>query len=136
MHMPAETTRHAVVGECAAAPSPRLACALSLLQEKWTLFILHALMSGPLGFNETGRTVGPVNTTTLSQRLSRLEHAGLVRKTIHSTMPPRTSYELTEAGRAFRPVLAAIAQWSEQHMPEPPPDCATAASADPDGSAR
>ena len=113
-------------GDCSAAPSPRLAHALGLLQEKWTLFIVHALLSGPTGFNETGRKAGPVNTTTLAQRLARLEQAGLVRKTVHSTMPPRTSYELTEAGLGLRPVLASIAQWSERYMPEPPSGCPSA----------
>jgi DNA-binding HxlR family transcriptional regulator len=98
--------------------------ALGLLQEKWTLFIVAALLQGPTGFNEMGRNAGRVNSTTLAQRLVHLENAGLVRKTVHSTMPPRTSYELTEAGCALRPVIEAIAVWSERHMPDWPTECA------------
>ena len=41
----------------------------------------------------------------------------MLTKTIHSTMPPRTSYALTEAGQALRPVLDAVAAWSAAHLP-------------------
>ncbi len=89
-----------------------------ILQEKWTLLIVHKLLRGPVGFNELCRKAEGVNATTMSQRLASLEEAGLVEKTIHSTMPPRTSYVLTDAGRALAPVLTAIEQWSQEHMPD------------------
>ena len=59
----------------------------------------------------------------LTQRLTLLEQTGILVKTIHSTMPPRTSYELTEAGLALRPVLESIVAWSGNylsHLKEPP----------------
>jgi DNA-binding HxlR family transcriptional regulator len=93
----------------------RLNAAFGLLQDKWVLSIVYALMRGPIGFNEVGRGAGSVNAATLAQRLSRLEAAGLVKKTVHSTMPPRTSYELTEAGSALRPVIEALAKWSDRY---------------------
>ena len=55
--------------------------------------IVYVLLRGPNGFNEVSRSAGEVNASTLVQRLLRLEEAGLVRKTVQSTMPPRTSYE-------------------------------------------
>ncbi len=88
-----------------------------LLQEKWVMMIVYRLMSGPISFNELMRR-GNVNTTTLTQRLNLLEQTGILVKTIHSPMPPRTSYALTEAGLALKPVLEAIAAWSEKHLPE------------------
>ena len=105
---------------CGALPqlTPKLVHAFNLLQEKWALFIVYALLNGPIGFNEMSRAAGRVNSTTLTQRLVLLEQAGLVRKEVHSTMPPRTSYELTEAGRALQPVVEAIAAWSERYMPD------------------
>jgi DNA-binding HxlR family transcriptional regulator len=87
-----------------------------LLQEKWTLLVVHRLMHGPVGFNELCRQADGVNATTMSQRLATLEEAGLVTKTVHSTMPPRTSYELTDAGRALSPVLEAIEAWSDKYL--------------------
>jgi DNA-binding HxlR family transcriptional regulator len=72
-------------------------------------------MKGPIGFNEVGRGAGSINASTLAQRLTRLEKAGLVKKTVQSTMPPRTSYELTEAGCALRPVIEALKKWSDRY---------------------
>jgi DNA-binding HxlR family transcriptional regulator len=91
---------------------------LSLLHEKWVLFIVDALLDGPIGFNEMTRRAA-INTTTLSQRLDLLEQHGIVTRTVHSTIPPRTSYELTERGRALRGVLEAIARWTEAYPHDP-----------------
>lgn len=90
-----------------------------LLQEKWVLMIVFSLRDGPIGFSELMRR-GGINTTTLTQRLHLLEQAGLLAKTIHSTMPPRTSYELTGAGRALKPVFDAITEWSAKYLPALP----------------
>ncbi len=89
---------------------------VALVQEKWTLLIIAHLMAEPCGFNELARKAQGVSATTLSQRLSVLEEAGLVKKTVHSTMPPRTSYELTEAGHGLQPALEAIESWSEKYL--------------------
>ncbi|HZU76444.1 MAG TPA: helix-turn-helix domain-containing protein, partial [Dehalococcoidia bacterium] len=50
--------------------------AIQLLQEKWTLHIVRALLDGPLGFNELGRRCGGCNPATLKLRLDRLESIG------------------------------------------------------------
>jgi DNA-binding HxlR family transcriptional regulator len=109
-------------------PSPNFLAAIMLLQEKWTMPIVLSLLQNPLGFNETARRAGPVNATTLAQRLGQLERAGVLVKTVHSTMPPRTSYALTEAGRALAPVLDAIATWAEQYPLQPAPACEAGAA--------
>jgi len=61
------------------------------------------------------RNAGDVNSTTLAQRLARLEKAHMVKKTVQSTMPPKTSYELTDSGRALKPVIEAIETWAEKY---------------------
>jgi DNA-binding HxlR family transcriptional regulator len=91
---------------------------IDLLQEKWVLHIVRSLLEGPHGFNELARAVGGANTTTLSQRLEHLERLGVVHKTVESTMPPRTRYELTRAGRELDAVIAAIDCWGRAHMQE------------------
>lgn len=90
---------------------------IQLLQEKWVLHIVRALLEGPHGFNDLARAVGGVNTTTLSARLEHLERVGVVIKTIESTMPPRTRYELSESGRALHQVVDAIDAWARAYMP-------------------
>jgi DNA-binding HxlR family transcriptional regulator len=99
------------------ALEPGLVRAVHLLQEKWMLLIVHRLLAGPVGFNALCREADGVNATTMAQRLSQLEAAGLAVKTVHSTMPPRTSYELTAAGRELQPVLDAIEAWGRNHLP-------------------
>lgn len=96
--------------------------AINVLQEKWTLHIVHTLLDGPRGFNELSRAVGGCNPATLTQRLERLEGLGIVSKTIHSTMPPRTSYALTEAGQALHEVIEAIDTWGRRYLPRPAVD--------------
>ena len=96
-------------------PSRHLTAGVNLLQEKWVLLIVHVLMAGPVGFNDMARNAGDVNSTTLAQRLALLEKAHLVKKTVQSVMPPKTSYELTESGRALKPVIEAIETWAEKH---------------------
>lgn len=89
---------------------------IDLLQEKWVLHIVRALLDGPRGFNDLGRAVGGVNTTTLAARLERLEREGVVLKTVESTMPPRSRYELTEGGVALQGVIDAIDRWARTHL--------------------
>ena len=90
--------------------------AIQLLQEKWTLHIIRALLDKPLGFNELGRAAGGCNPATLAQRLDRLEELGLVTRTVESVMPPRTSYRLTEAGVELESVIKAIDCWGRRHI--------------------
>lgn len=80
------------------------------------LHMVRSLLEGPHGFNELGRAVGGANTTTLSHRLDRLVSLGIVDKTVESTMPPRTRYELSRAGRELETVIAAIDHWGRNHM--------------------
>lgn len=113
--MPSPDEEVADHGSCGSAALIR---GVLILQEKWTLLIIHQLLRGPVGFNGLCRKAEGVNATTMSQRLASLEEVGLVEKTIHSTMPPRTSYALTDAGRALAPVLSAIEMWSRENLPD------------------
>jgi DNA-binding HxlR family transcriptional regulator len=83
-----------------------------LLQERWVLFIVHALLVEPLGFNELSRRATGVSAATMTQRLDLLEKRGLLSKRVLSTMPPRTEYRLTQRGAALRPVMEAIEAWA------------------------
>jgi|HubBroStandDraft_2_1064218.scaffolds.fasta_scaffold992391_1 DNA-binding HxlR family transcriptional regulator len=90
--------------------------AIQVLQEKWTMHIVRALLDGPLGFNELGRAVGGCNPATLKVRLDHLEELGIVTRTVHSQMPPRTSYELAAAGVDLQRVIDEIDGWGRKHL--------------------
>lgn len=102
----------------ASAPLKRCAAgsAIEILQEKWVLHIVHALLDGPMGFNELGREVGGCNPTTLTQRLARLEELGVVEKE-SNTLPLRCAYSLTPAGHDLERVIVAIRGWALAHLP-------------------
>ena len=77
--------------------------------------IRSLLTNGELGFNDLRRAVG-ANPATLSERLDYLEQLGVIRKTVHSVMPPKTSYALTEAGVGLQQVIDAITRWGQTHL--------------------
>jgi DNA-binding HxlR family transcriptional regulator len=85
--------------------------AIQILQEKWVLHIVRALLDGPRGFNDLGRDVGGCNPTTLTQRLNRLESLQLVSREAQSTR-----YVLTDSGRALQMVIRAIDAWAGTHL--------------------
>ena len=102
----------------AAAPDPFCPVydAIAVLQGKWTLHIVHALLDGPRGFNELARLVCGCNPSTLAQRLDTLVQLGLIGRRVETSTPPRTLYSLTAAGAALQPVVGAIEQWGRQHL--------------------
>jgi DNA-binding HxlR family transcriptional regulator len=90
---------------------------IEVLQEKWVLHIVHALLDGPMGFNAISREVGGCNPTTLTQRLARLESLGLIEKLDGSEASAplgngRSCYCLTESGRSLETVIDAIRSWA------------------------
>lgn len=90
--------------------------AIAVLQGKWTMQIVHALIEGPMGFNELARAIGGCNPSTLAQRLDTLARLDLLARRVESSTPPRTLYSLTAAGAALQPVVGAIEQWGRQHL--------------------
>lgn len=90
--------------------------AIGILQEKWVLHIVHALLGGARGFNELGREVGGCNPTTLAQRLTRLEDLGIVTKQTVTDAPIRSSYSLTAEGEGLSAVIGAIQAWASRHL--------------------
>jgi DNA-binding HxlR family transcriptional regulator len=88
-----------------------LAWAAARVGDRWTLLIVHALLTGPLRFGEMAEALPGIATNVLSQRLKRLEADGLLLSSAYSARPPRFSYELTQAGRELAGVLALLAHW-------------------------
>jgi DNA-binding HxlR family transcriptional regulator len=89
---------------------------LSLLNRRWTLHIVRALLDGKKRFNEIGRAYG-INPRTLSERLRNLEAEGLLTRHVISNMPPNVEYELTEKGRALNRIVEELAEWGVKWMP-------------------
>lgn len=98
----------------AACPSRQL---LERLGDKWTTLVVTALAEGPLRYAELARHIAGVSQKMLTQTLRALERDGLLTRTVTPDVPVRVDYELTAVGRDLLPVLAAVKDWSERHMP-------------------
>ena len=117
--------------------------AIGVLQEKWVLHIVRALLSGNRGFNELARMVGGCNSATLTQRLEQLETLGIISKATDAEVTgklARSIYSLTTAGRELQGVIDAIDAWGRAHLAEGPEgdaaatDCGQAEAASPEQS--
>lgn len=74
----------------------------------------HRRLAGPEG----------ISTSTLSDRLRRLEAHGIVTREAYQTGPTRYRYELTAKGRELAPLLKEAVRWGARHVPgtaKPPP---------------
>ena len=82
-----------------------VAHALGLVGERWALLVVLELMSGPKRYTDLVAGLPGIGTNILAGRLRDLEAGGIVTK---RTLPPPAAsrvYELTEYGRALRPVI-------------------------------
>jgi DNA-binding HxlR family transcriptional regulator len=96
--------------------------AIDLLSKRHTLTIIWFLQQngGPARFNEM-RTALNVNPVSLSQRLTDLEQAGVVRRTAYKELPPRVEYDLTEKGWELVPLMDKLGEWATRHNLADPP---------------
>jgi DNA-binding HxlR family transcriptional regulator len=93
-----------------------VACALELVGDRWTLLVLRDLFVGKQHFDELLDSDEHIATNVLSERLQRLLSAGLISVHVCAENKRRKRYELTELGRSFAPVLAAVASWGLRHI--------------------
>jgi DNA-binding HxlR family transcriptional regulator len=93
------------------APTGALGSALDRVGDRWSLLLVEALLSGPRRFNELGEAVPGIAPNILSDRLRRLDRAGIVVATPYSRRPPRMEYALSPDGRELAGALALLADW-------------------------
>jgi DNA-binding HxlR family transcriptional regulator len=88
--------------------------AADLLERRWLLSIVYAAREGAVRFNEFRSALGDVPPRTLAARLVELEQAGVLRRTVVDSRPPRVEYVLTEEGQQLGPVVDAVRVWAER----------------------
>ncbi len=81
---------------------------LAAISGRWTTLVLRELMSGPLSFGELRDRLPSLSAKVLTDRLRDLEARALVERRTHRSFPVRTSYALTDRGRALRPLLLEL----------------------------
>src|SRR3954451_1996606 len=103
-------------------PCP-IARSLERVGEWWSILILRDALHGLRRFDEFQKSL-EIAPNMLTRRLNALVDAGLLARRRYSEHPPRDEYVLTDAGRDFRPVIAALFHWGKRWFPlerEAPP---------------
>ncbi|WP_232843084.1 winged helix-turn-helix transcriptional regulator [Allopontixanthobacter confluentis] len=96
---------------------------MELVGERWSLLIIRELMFGPLRFSTLRANLPGISAKVLTERLEKLEWAGVLAK---RTLPPPLNaqvYELTHWGYAAEPLIQELGRWaamSSQHDPTLP----------------
>lgn len=93
-----------------------LAKALSLVGDRWSLAVVAQLTEGPQRFNDLAEALRPIARTVLSDRLRRLEDAGMVARRQYSAAPVRCNYRLSVAGADLARVAGVLADWGSRHL--------------------
>ena len=89
-----------------------ISCTLDLIGDKWSLLILRdMLFFEKTRFEEFLDSPEKISTNILTDRLHKLEQAGLIIKAPYSNHRLRMSYTATEKGESLAPILKQIIQW-------------------------
>jgi DNA-binding HxlR family transcriptional regulator len=86
--------------------------AADLLERRWLLQIVFAAHGGAVRFNEFRQVLGAVPPRTLAARLAELEDAGVLRRVVVPSRPPRVEYQLTAKGRRLEGIVEALRRWA------------------------
>lgn len=88
--------------------------ALKLLGDYWTLRIVDSLQEKPLRFCELERTLTDSNTVTLTNRLKKMEEAGIVLRNRETIDKQSVVYSLSDSGLGLLPILSEITKFSQR----------------------
>ncbi|GHJ93397.1 transcriptional regulator [Streptomyces sp. NE5-10] len=83
--------------------------------DKWSVFVIVELASGPRRFRALQRAVDGISQRMLTLTVRRLERDGLVLRTVYPTVPAQVDYRLTETGAGLTHLVKALADWSLAH---------------------
>jgi DNA-binding HxlR family transcriptional regulator len=95
-------------------PCP-IARATDLIGDWWTPLVLREAFAGRRRFEDFQRALA-VPRAILARRLARLVDEGLMTKQVYAEHPVRYEYRLTDKGRAFWDVLAAMFRWGSDWL--------------------
>jgi len=88
---------------------------LSRIGSKWTVYVIMALVTGPMRFSELKRHIEGISQKMLTATLRDLEEDGFITRKVTPTIPPRVDYELTEMGQELKGPLASIGEWAARN---------------------
>ncbi|HVF12265.1 MAG TPA: winged helix-turn-helix transcriptional regulator [Actinomycetota bacterium] len=97
-----------------------VAKSLDVIGDRWTLLIVRDLLRGKQRFKDLQASLSGIAPNLLSDRLKKLEEAGLIVRQMFRQLPPRVEYDLTDKGRSLETVLHSLAQFGMINMMDKP----------------
>ncbi len=91
---------------------------LDRIADKWSLLVIALLDCESLRFTQLKREIDGISQRMLTRTLRHLERDGLVRRTVHPTVPPRVDYALTPLGSTLHATIQSLVTWTERHQQE------------------
>ncbi|MGZ9159808.1 MAG: winged helix-turn-helix transcriptional regulator [Candidatus Limnocylindrales bacterium] len=98
-----------------------LEAALDRVGDRWSLLVVEALLDGSKRFGELGDALPGIAANILTDRLRRLERAGILRSSPYQERPTRLTYELTADGRDLASALRLLADWGARRSSDAEP---------------
>jgi DNA-binding HxlR family transcriptional regulator len=85
--------------------------------DKWTMLILEVLTErGELRFTRLSEMVPGISYKMLTQTLRSMEREGLIARKVHSVVPPKVEYKLTNLGLSLGAAFCGVWMWAEKHL--------------------
>ncbi len=106
-------------GETKTKPAEQLVAAnsvnraLNIMGDRATLLILNCAFLGVRRFNDF-KVVTGIAPSLLTDRLRRLDDAGVMRRAVYSKRPPRYEYRLTEMGLGLHDTALMMIRWERR----------------------
>jgi DNA-binding HxlR family transcriptional regulator len=92
---------------------------LDMIADRWSILVLYALKcNGTQRYSQIQNALEGISQKMLTQTLKSLERNGLVSRTSYPVVPPHTEYDLTELGHSLDTIIAPLALWAMQNMPQ------------------
>lgn len=96
--------------------SPEFHHHLKMLGDAWMLIIVSELLAGTCRFNELQRKVCGISPVTLTNRLKKLEHIGIITRTTKAEDQLSVSYCVTQKGKALQPIMDELRAYGKMHL--------------------
>jgi DNA-binding HxlR family transcriptional regulator len=112
------TTAREAAGDGRRSP---LEAALDRVGDRWSLLLVEALLDGPRRFGDVSAALPRIAPNILTDRLRRLERAGIVVATPYQRRPVRMQYALTADGRDLASALRLLADWGARRSDDVEP---------------
>ena len=92
-----------------------VALTVNMIGNKWKLLILRNVLTGTKRFGELSENINGISQKVLTDNLRKMEHDGILVRTVYPEVPPRVEYSLSAIGETMRPIITAMEIWGLEY---------------------